>query len=399
MSTKRKRILILAERFYPEEFLINDLAGEWRDQGYEVEVLTQTPSYPHDRIYDGYRNRLFQTTGELPGIPIHRVRTVLGYNRGMKNKILNYLSFAFLTSFWAVWNGWRYDRVFAFHSGPLSMASAGLVLRFLWWRKCMIWTQDVWPDAVYSYGVKPTPLMRAFLHAVVWLIYRAYGEISVSCPGFVDKLRPYTSRTVHFYPQWTTQSEALPVRKRKGRTVFTFAGNIGSVQNLELVIRAFGELRREDAELRIVGGGIYLERLREQVAENGYGNIVMTGKRPQVEMPQVFADSDVLIISLKPEFDMTVPAKFQAYIAAGRPVLGLVRGDTAKLIEEHRLGMTADPADEAGIADAFTLMCESPVAAYDEWRENVLSLSRRSFCREKIIRQMTTRLTGDDGME
>ena len=75
---KKQRLLILTERFFPEEFLINDLATAWQQRGYEVELLTQVPSYPHDRIYDGYTNRLFQTTHEFHAIPIHRVRTVLG---------------------------------------------------------------------------------------------------------------------------------------------------------------------------------------------------------------------------------------------------------------------------------------------------------------------------------
>ena len=59
------KILILTERFFPEEFLINDLAAEWRSAGHEVEVLTQVPSYPGDRIFSGYRNRLFRRPGNF----------------------------------------------------------------------------------------------------------------------------------------------------------------------------------------------------------------------------------------------------------------------------------------------------------------------------------------------
>ncbi len=354
-----KKILILTERFYPEEFLINDLAAEWRSRGFQVEVLTQVPSYPYDRIFDGYRNRFFQTTREFHDIPVHRVRTVLGYNLGKRRKIVNYVSFAFWTSLWAVFNGGRYDRVFTFHSGPLSMASAGLVFRFLWWRKCMIWTQDVWPDTVYNYGVAPTRTARFLLGLVVRTIYLAYSGISVSCPGFVERLRPYTKKAVHFFPQWAAQDTPLPPRKKNARTVFTFAGNIGSVQNLESVVRAFGELRNPDAELRIVGGGIYLERLQKLVEEKQYANVTLYGRRPQAEMPRFFEESDVLIISLKAEFNLTIPAKFQAYIAAGRPILGLVRGDTAALIEKNNLGIIADPAEESSIAQAFVTMCGS----------------------------------------
>lgn len=153
---KKQRLLILTERFFPEEFLINDLATAWQQRGYEVDLLTQVPSYPHDRIYEGYVNRLFQTTREFHDIPVHRVRTVLGYNTSLVRKILNYLSFACLTSLWALVNGWRYDRVFIYHTGPLTMATAALVLRFLCRKPTMIWTQDVWPDTVYAYGFKQT---------------------------------------------------------------------------------------------------------------------------------------------------------------------------------------------------------------------------------------------------
>ena len=46
-----KKIMILTERFYPEEFLINDLAAELNNsEDCTVEILTQTPSYPHRRF-------------------------------------------------------------------------------------------------------------------------------------------------------------------------------------------------------------------------------------------------------------------------------------------------------------------------------------------------------------
>jgi len=310
----------------------------------------------------------------------------------MKRKIVNYVNFTFWTSLWALFNGWRYDRIFVFHSGPLSMAGAGLIFRFLWFRKGMIWTQDVWPDTVYNYGVRPTLAMRLFLAAVVRTIYLAYAEISVSSPGFCSRLKPYTGKKIRYFPQWMARPEVLPAKPRSGKLTFTFAGNIGSVQNLELVVRAFGELRRTDAELVIVGGGIYLERLQRMVAENQYANIILPGRKPQAEMPKYFAAADMLIISLKPEFDLTVPAKFQAYIASGRPVLGLVRGDTATLIEQHRLGMTADPGDEAAIRAVFTAACESPAEDFIRWRENALTLSQKEFNRETIIEQMTAAL-------
>ena len=387
------KILILTERFYPEEFLVNDIAAEWQRQGHSVEVLTQAPSYPHDRIFDGYRNKLFQTTREYCGIPVRRVRTVLGYNRGgMKRKILNYISFAFLTSLWALFIGWKYDRVFVYHTGPLSMASAASVLRFIWWRKCMIWTQDIWPDTVYSYGVRPTRTMRLFLNTVVWCIYRAFSRITVSCPGFIEKLKKYTARDICLLPQWAPDPVELPPRRPEAKRVFTFAGNIGSVQNLDKLVRAFASIPGDRATLRFVGCGVYLERLKKLVGELCVSNVEFIGWCPRAEMPKIFNDSDVLIISLKPEFSLTIPAKFQAYAAAGRPIFGAARGDMAALIRKYDIGVAADPGDEEDIVRCFKMFCDTPPETFLRWQKNALALSKCEFCREKLLKRMTEML-------
>lgn len=58
--TKNKKILIVTECFYPEEFKINDIAFAWKSKGYEVDVLTLVPTYPLGKVYKGYKNFLFQ---------------------------------------------------------------------------------------------------------------------------------------------------------------------------------------------------------------------------------------------------------------------------------------------------------------------------------------------------
>ena len=45
---ERNRILIIGEVFYPEEFLINDLALAWKENGFHVDVLIC--ALPHLKI-------------------------------------------------------------------------------------------------------------------------------------------------------------------------------------------------------------------------------------------------------------------------------------------------------------------------------------------------------------
>lgn len=93
----RGKLLVITERFLPEQFLVNEIVPEFVAAGFRVTVITQVPSYPMDRIYPGFSNTLLSKTREM-GATVLRTRTVLGYQRSVLKKMLNYLSFAFLAS-------------------------------------------------------------------------------------------------------------------------------------------------------------------------------------------------------------------------------------------------------------------------------------------------------------
>ena len=229
---------------------------------------------------------------------------------------------------------------------------------------------------------------RAFLNTLVWLIYTAFRKISVSSPGFIERMRPYTRKEIRYIPQWATGIRDLPPREPDGKRVFMFAGNVGSVQNLDNLILAFGKAKCENAELWVVGGGVYLERIKKLAEEMKCTNIVFTGQRPRSEMAHYFSNSDIMIISLIESFDLTLPAKLQAYTAAGRPIFGVVRGDAADMIDEYRLGMTADPADPDSIVRGFEELCRVPDAQLQEWGKNASALSRSQFDRLARIAEL-----------
>lgn len=107
---KAKKTLVLGEAFYPEDFLINDLVREWEKDGYQFEVLTRTPSYPFGKVYEGYKNKIYQTT-YFNTIKVHRFPVMQGYERSTLIKVLNYFSFVFW-SFWVVlFIGRRFEQV------------------------------------------------------------------------------------------------------------------------------------------------------------------------------------------------------------------------------------------------------------------------------------------------
>ena len=48
-----KRILVITNHYYPENFKVNDLVEHLIEKNY-VHVVTGKPNYPHGKIYKGY---------------------------------------------------------------------------------------------------------------------------------------------------------------------------------------------------------------------------------------------------------------------------------------------------------------------------------------------------------
>lgn len=381
------RVLIVVERFYPEDFLVNDLAAEWKRQGHDVEVLTQVPSYPFDRIYDGYRNRMYQTTREFNNIPVHRVSTIFGYNRSVVRKILNYLHFGFLTALWALWNGRRFDKVFIYHTAAMTMASAAVPLKLIWRKPITIWTQDLWPDAVWGYGFKPAKWKELLLNGFVRFIYTMCDRITVSCRRYVQRIKELTGRDAEWIPQWEPSDMELTEKKSGGKIVFMFAGNMGVPQNLENLIEDFIKADLQEAELWLVGDGVMANPLKEKYGDAA--NVRFCGRQPRNDMPKWFAQADVLIISLTDRYSLTLPGKFQSYIKTGKPLLGILNGEARELIEEYEIGYVAEPADIEEIISAFRRMrdvCESGQST--DFGERAKRLSKSMFDRKKLISQL-----------
>ena len=389
------KILIVVERFYPEDFLVNDLAAEWKRQGHDVEVLTQVPSYPFDKIFDGYKNKTYQTTREFNDIPVHRVSTIFGYNTSVKRKVFNYLHFALLTSLWALWNGRKYDRVFVYHTAALTMASAVVPLKWLWRKPIIIWTQDLWPDAVWGFGFKPSKWKSALLNAFVRFIYARCDRITVSCRRYVKRIKELTGRDAEWVPQWEPANMDFPIKVSGGKVVFMFAGNMGVPQDLPNVIEGFAKANLEDTELWLVGGGVMLEPLKEKYGETN--GVQFCGRQPRSDMPKWFAQADALIISLTDKYCLTLPGKFQSYIKTGKPLLGIINGEARELIDENDIGVTASPDDIDTIANAYRKLYRAVRSGESVgYGERAKTLSESMFNRCELINRL---LGVGDGMK
>jgi len=392
-----QKILILSERFHPEEFIINDLAAEWQKMGVEVTVLTQQPSYPFGKVYSNYKNKLFNTE-KWNNIKIHRFFTISGYQKSLFCKIFNYLSFVITGIVFTVIIGRKFDKIFVFQTGPLTQAIPAIIAKKIWRKqKISIWTLDVWPDTVFAYGFKKNRVLVWFLDKLVKFIYRNCTNIFISCKGFKDIILPYCNgQKIEYCPNWPILNSSAITNGEidfPQGTNFTFTGNIGKVQNLENIISGFELFNKEQSNcfLHLVGDGSNVENLKAIVSQKKISNVIFWGRRPAEEMAEFYKQSDILIIALtnKPIFSLTVPLKFQAYLTAKKPIFCAVNGEVKRLTLDNNLGLYANPDDIQEIASTFKRFYNlKQNNQLNEFSNNSSKLLDNEFNRDTIIRRM-----------
>lgn len=364
------RILIVTQYFWPENFRINDLALALRERGHEVVVLTGMPNYPGGRRFEGYG--WFSPAQECwNGIDIIRCPLVPRGGGGGLRLAINYLSFALSATLIAPWKcKGRFDAMFVHEPSPITVALPAIRLRKLRSIPLLLWVLDLWPESVSAAGSVKSPLLLTAVGALVRFIYRRCDRVLVQSRGFVDRViaQGASEDKVRYFPSWAESLFELPPAAAAPTKLpslpegfrILFAGNIGAAQDLPSIIEAADRLRcRNDIHWIIVGNGRMAQWLETEIARRRLQPTVHAlGRYPLQEMPSLFARADALLVSLKhdPIFALTIPGKVQSYLASGRPILGMLDGEGARIIREAGCGFTAPAGDAGQLAESVLAM-------------------------------------------
>jgi glycosyltransferase involved in cell wall biosynthesis len=226
---------------------------------------------------------------------------------------------------------------------------------------------------VFEYGFPTQGGLASTVKEIVKLIYAHCDSIAVTSPGFRESVVRYAPQNVRvlYVPQWAPQEllDASASPSGKGRSssspeiMFRFAGSIGTMQNLDIVLRAFAVARARDNRLvlEIIGDGSERKRLERLTHELRLNQVFFVGRLPMSEVMPLLKESDFLVLPLvaRGTVGKTIPAKFQAYLAAGRPILGILAGAAAEMIKREGLGFLADPGSVDEVAQGFLLAAAS----------------------------------------
>ncbi len=359
------KVLIVTQYFFPENFKSNDIAFELVKRGHEVEVLTGIPNYPEGKFYNGYG--IFRKRREIiNGVQIYRAFNIPRGSKSSKVLLaLNYLSFAFNASIWALvfcLFKRKYDRIIIHQPSPIFQAIPAILLGKISKTKVYTWVLDVWPEAFISgSGINNKTLVRLLNNITRW-VYKGSFRILISSKRFIDSINKkgnFKDKVIYF-PNWSEdmalKTPIYEIPNLPKGFIIMIAGNMGVSQNLNSIVKTALELRScEDIKWVFVGDGSRRQWLEDYIKINHLENSVFClGRYPYNTMPSFYAKADAMMVSLNEDFEdlkMVVPARLQSYMSAGKPVLAMIGIGGRELVEEADCGYAVGGNDYLGLAD------------------------------------------------
>lgn len=364
------KILLVTQYFFPENFKSNDIAFELVKRGHEVTVLTGLPNYPEGKFYNDYG--FFKRRNEtINGVKVIRALLIPRGKGGGIRLLLNYFSWAFFASIRAVFLAFqdKFDAVLVHEPSPITQGFPAIVIKKIQKIPLYFWVLDLWPESLTSAGGVKNKTVLSFFSGMVKYIYNNSDKILISSKGFRESILTkgnYEDKLIYF-PNWAEDSilkgdTNYPIPMLPQGFKILFAGNIGVAQDVNSIIKTALILKeRLDIHFVFVGDGRSKQELEDFVATNNLSKTVhFMGRFPIDAMKTFFTKSDVLLVSLKDEliFNLTVPAKLQAYLCTQKPILGILNGEGAELIAEANCGFSTNAGNSEGLAKEIVKLYE-----------------------------------------
>lgn len=402
LGIRGMRLLILTQYFWPENFIINDIAKGLRERGRQVEVLTGKPNYPEGKIYDGY-GVFGQARDDYEGIRIYRVPLIpRGKSRGW-NLLLNYLSFAFSASVYiALFARKKYDRIFVFQPSPITCVIPALVARLLYKTPVILLIQDLWPESLSATGAIKSKAVLRVVGSIVSFLLERVDTILVQSRAFIPKLvgKGLDSSKIFYFPDYAdnifTATPHEPMKNRlsdlpKGFKIL-FAGNIGESQDFDTILKAAEILKDEEGlQWVILGDGRKKRWVENKIREKGLQGVVyLLGKFPLEDMPSFYSSADAMLVTLKNEeiFSLTIPGKVQPYMACSKPILAALNGEGGKIILEAGAGAVSPAGDYQQLAKCALYLKNLPASELAKMGRNGRKYYEENFSRERLLEKL-----------
>ena len=312
------------DRRTPSEHLLTAIVEALYEKGHTVHILQKSSG------------------GDKPSLPDNMARlgvttTCVSQNQaGKSNFVGRYLAdLQYVMKCRKYLKTLEFDRVFMQSSNVAGVQTA--TLRQLHRNVPLTFNvQDIFPEnAVYSRTMKKDSMPYRVLSAIQKKAYRDADRIITISEDMKDQLLELgvDEDKISVIYNWSYQDEVYDPEKTTSEVVerlmpeddfnVVYAGNIGLMQNVEIVVETAAKMKNEPRiRFHIFGDGLYRKKLEARTQELGLENVVFHDMLPAEHAPALYCKADVNIIPLAENIYRTaLPSKTATCLACQKPII------------------------------------------------------------------------------
>lgn len=378
-----KKTLLISQYFVPDinaaAFRVYDLYNALEKLDYDITVIT---AYPQKSAVE----KINETNN------IYRLKLEKINKKSFLNYLKNYFGFMLKSISHSLFflRKAKYEYVIV-TSPPLFVALGGYIISFFKKSKFILDIRDIWPDSAVAAGMlKREGLLYWFSKKIERFLYKKADIIlCVSKPMKEYIYNESNHENIQILYNGISPESLQGIKKitdkesRNSKITVGYAGNIGIVQNLDLILKAAQSLPPELFEFVIIGDGIERNRLEKEVEKQGVKNVLFTGPLTKGETFNKLSQTDVLFFSLSddPTFEKTIPSKLFDYLLTNKFIITSIKGEGKEILLELGCALFFNPNDAESLIKAL--------AKYKNNKENYdrVSKGNRDFVVENYNRE------------
>ena len=163
-----------------------------------------------------------------------------------------------------------------------------------------------------------------------------------------------------------------------------FAGNLGDAQDLKTLIKLGLILKKNKNKIiiDILGDGknfLFLKKNIEKYQLAKYLNL--QGYVQSRQLSNFYNKSSALLIMLArgAGISKTIPAKFQTYLAYGRPLLACSNGEVSQIVKKNNLGLSCTSGNANRLYRNIMLLKKMKPKKYNQICQNCFNIYRDRY--------------------
>lgn len=382
------KLLIVTQYYYPENFVISNVAEKLVSCGHDVTVLTTKPNYGYGRVLPEYKNVNDEVVN---GVKVHRVN-IVPRKKSKLSIIRNYLCFWHNSKRWVRKTKEDFDIVYSMSLSPVTVLSAGNLYKKKHNVPHIVHCVDLWPESVLATrAVKKNSLMYKVLYKWSKALYSKVDKVLIGSPSFDDYFKDVLKldKEVKFVPQasFIEDSEMIETTKLNDGFNIVYCGNIGILQEIEKIPEAMSLVKNKNVYFHIIGIGPKKDELVENISKFGVvKNVFYHGPMKGIDAASFLKGADALYLSLNADgyVGRTIPNKMMTYLAFGKPIIGSVSGDSKAFIETNNSGFTCDEK-----VDNIAKIIENTIGFSKEKLEEIGTKNKTLYEKEFSLEKMS----------